>query len=62
MRLTLLNLNPFDNSPPLQFDLIGPVTLPTIPNLTYPSVAQQQEGGGEVVDANKISMVKGGSH
>ena len=58
---TLKNLNPFDNSPPLQFDPIGPVKLPTIPNLTYPSFAQKQEGGGEVVDANKISMVKGGA-
>ena len=58
---TLKNLNPFDNSPPLQLDPIGPVKLPTIPNLTYPSFAQKQEGGGEVVDANKISMVKGGA-
>ncbi len=58
---TLKNLNPFDNSPPLQFDPIGPVKLPTIPNLTYPSFAQKQEGVGEVVDANKISMVKGGA-
>lgn len=58
---SLKKLNPFDKSEPNQFQPIGDVKLPTIPKLEYPQFAQKQEGGGEVVDANSISMVKGGA-
>ena len=58
---SLKKLNPFDKSEPNQFEPIGDVKLPTIPKLEYPQWAQKQEGGGEVVDANSISMVKGGA-
>jgi GH24 family phage-related lysozyme (muramidase) len=58
---SLKKLNPFDDSPPNEFERIGDVKLPEIPNLEYPQWAQKQEGGGEVVDANSISMVKGGA-
>ena len=58
---SLKRLNPFDKSEPSQYQPIGDVKLPTIPKLEYPQFAQKQEGGGEVVDANSISMVKGGA-
>ena len=58
---SLKKLNPFDDSPPNDFERIGDVKLPEIPNLEYPQWAQKQEDGGEVVDAKQISMEKGGA-
>ena len=58
---SLSKLNPFDDSDPVEYKEIGDIKIPEIPNLEYPQFAQKQEGGGEVVDANSISMVKGGA-
>jgi len=58
---SLKKLNPFDNSPPNQFEPIEEVKLDPIPKLDYPQWAQKQEDGGEVVDAKQISMEKGGA-
>ena len=58
---SLSKLNPFDDSDPVEYKEIGDIKIPEIPKLEYPQFAQKQEGGGEVVDANSISMVKGGA-
>ena len=55
---SLTKLNPFDDSPPIEFKEIGDVKIPEIPKLEYPEFAQKQEDGGEVVDAKQISMQK----
>ena len=59
---SLSKLNPFDDSDPVEYKEIGDIKIPEIPKLEYPQFTQKQEGGGEVVDANSISMVKGGAH
>ena len=59
--VTQLNQLPFVDLPPIQYTPIDPIAIPNIPTIQYPQWAQKQEGGGEVVDANSISMVDGGA-